>query len=153
MTKPGICHLEINTNAMKICPACRKQYTDDSLNFCLDDGSVLSLSGNHLPETVMMNQTRFTHPSGAAGNQPGIQSTYGNQAAFSMQPKRPSKMWMWAVGILGLLILFCGGSGVAIFLYIASLDTNRRSAQSQTPSPGPSAGPATPSPPPFEKLR
>ncbi|MFV0389985.1 MAG: hypothetical protein ACK5NT_14680 [Pyrinomonadaceae bacterium] len=28
---------------MKICPKCKKEYADDSLNFCLDDGSLLSV--------------------------------------------------------------------------------------------------------------
>src|SRR5829696_1791 len=103
---------------MKICPACRKTYTDDGLNFCLDDGSILTLSNDQTPETVMMNQPRFTDPNTAAGNQPGIQSTYGNQAAYSMQTKKSSKMWIWVLGILGLLLVLCGGGGVAFFVYV-----------------------------------
>lgn len=137
---------------MKICPACRKTYTDDGLNFCLDDGSVLTLAGDRLPQTVMMNQARYTDPNPAAGNQPGIQSTYGNQAAYSVQPaKKSSKTWIWVLGILGLLVVLCGGSGVAFFVYVASLDTNRISGPTPASSPGPNNGRATPSPSPFAK--
>lgn len=133
---------------MKICPTCRKTYTDDELNFCLDDGSILALTGNQTPETVMMNQPRYTDPNTAAGNQPGIQSTYGNQAAYSMQPKKSSKMWIWVLGILGLMLVLCGGGGVAFFVYLASLDTNRSTGP--TPSPVPNSSRSTPSPSPFE---
>ena len=133
---------------MKICPACRKTYTDDGLNFCLDDGSILTLSGDQTPETVMMNQARYTDPNTAAGNQAGIQSTYGNQPAYSMQPKKSSKMWIWVLGILGLLLVLCGGSGVAFFVYVASLDANRNSGP--TASPTPASSRSTPSPSPFE---
>ncbi len=138
---------------MKICPTCRKTYSDDGLNFCLDDGSVLTLGGEQLPETVMINQPRFTDPNTAIGNGPGIQSTYGNQAAYSMQPqKKSSKTWIWVLGILGLLVLICGGGFAAFFVYVASLDTANVS-----PSPKPSASPSgtrstqSPTPTPFEK--
>jgi hypothetical protein len=132
---------------MKICPACRKTYTDDGLNFCLDDGSVLTIAADQLPETVMMNQARFTDPNNIGG-QPGVQSSYPNQAAYSMQPKKSSKMWLWVIGILGLLAIVCGGGGIAFFAYVASLDVDRANVR-PTPSPTPNWK-ATPSPSPFE---
>ena len=134
---------------MKICPTCRKTYSDDGLNFCLDDGSILTLSGDQLPETVMMNQARFTEPNAGIGNAPGLQSSYGNQAGYSMQPKKSSKTWMWVVGILGLLVLFCGGGGVAFLVYIFSIDKNRNAGPISSPTPSPAR--PSPSQPPFEK--
>ncbi len=134
---------------MKICPTCRKTYSDDGLNFCLDDGSVLTRTGDQLPETVMINQARFTDPNSALGNGPGIQSSYGNQAAYPMQPKKSSKAWIWVLGILGVLVLICGGGFAAFFIFVASLDTNRNVASNASPSP--SSTRATPSPSPFEK--
>lgn len=132
---------------MKICPTCRKTYTDDGLNFCLDDGSVLTLAADKLPETVMMNQPRFTSPSSAAGNQPGVQPSFGNQPNYSMQPKKSSKTWIWVLGILGVLVLFCGGGFAAFLVYVASLDSN----SNVKPDPSPTRANSTPTPTPFPR--
>ena len=59
---------------MKICPRCQKTYSDEGLNFCLDDGAVLTQSAivdQSLPATLLLNQTPPTNP-----NQP-----FGSQAA------------------------------------------------------------------------
>ena len=48
---------------MKICPTCRKTYADDGLNFCLEDGSVLTFAGPAPEATVVMNPPRPTDPS------------------------------------------------------------------------------------------
>ena len=37
---------------MKICPRCQKTYTDDNLNFCLDDGVVLQQAGQKMYENA-----------------------------------------------------------------------------------------------------
>ena len=104
---------------MKICPTCRKTYADDNLNFCLEDGTVLTVAANEPPATVMMNSPRPTDPVSpfTAGNQPGIQSSFGNQPQYSMQqPKKSSKAWLWVVGIVGILLLLCGGGFVGLVL-------------------------------------
>lgn len=130
---------------MKICPTCRKTYTDDGLNFCLEDGSVLTIAGDNLPQTVMMNQPRPTDPNPTA-QQGGIQSTFGNQPGYSMQPakKSGSKAWIWVLGILAVLLLVCGGGFGAFFIYVASLDTTNDPYATPTPGRG-----STPSPTPF----
>ncbi len=72
---------------MKVCPRCQKTYTDDNLNFCLEDGSVLSQAGNApMPETVLINQPRIT-ASNQPGGQPGGQASWGSSPQqYSMQP-------------------------------------------------------------------
>ncbi len=133
---------------MKICPSCRKTYTDESLNFCLEDGSVLTLVSEP-PETVMINQPRFTDPNPAGGQQPGIQSSFGNQGNYSMQPKKSSKTWIWVVLILGFLALVCGGGIIGIGFVLSNLDTNTNSDGGPTPSP--TRRPGTPTPTPFPR--
>lgn len=143
---------------MKICPTCRKTYQDDNLNFCLEDGSILTVASSEPAPTVMMSQPRPTDPSpgfGTPGTHPGIQSSFGNQGAYSQQPKRSSKTWLWALGIVGILVLLCGGGGVVGLLLIASQAdvAANNSGPSATPSPGkgpfpgsspsPNASPAT----------
>lgn len=112
---------------MKICPKCQKTYTDENLNFCLEDGAVLAQTGgggDSLPATVLLNPPRPTNP-----NQPSdSQSGWSNQNQFSMQPPPPkkSKNWLWVLGILGGLILLCGGGSVGLIAWVASLEDNKR---------------------------
>lgn len=129
---------------MKICPTCRKTYTDDSLNFCLEDGSVLTLAQDNVPETVMINKPPYTdlNPGGA------VRTSYGEQAGFTMQPpKKSSKAWIWVLGILAVLLLACGGGFAGLFIYLASIapDGNR------TPTPTPTRPGSTPTPTPFPR--
>ena len=63
---------------MKICPKCGKTYTDASLNFCLDDGTVLTQNqtgfDSSLPETVMISQPRPTTSNHQFGGQTADQN-------------------------------------------------------------------------------
>lgn len=140
---------------MKVCPTCQKTYTDDNLNFCLDDGSVLSQASgaDRLPETVMMNQPRATLPNQPAGSQPGGQGGWGstpstpsspNPQAYSMQPPaKSSKTWIWVVGILGLVALVCGGGLVGFFALVASQNDSSTRSFDPTPLPSPTATPSS----------
>lgn len=136
---------------MKICPKCQQTYTDEKLNFCLTDGSVLQQSGGDaLPETVFVNPPP-TSPNQSYGNQqPSFggqpppfggqpQNAWNNQQQqnFSQPPRPPksSKAWLWVVGILGALVLLCGGGGLlGLLLYKSSENTNVNTAYT-TPTP------------------
>ncbi len=125
---------------MKICPTCRKTYADDNLNFCLEDGSVLTFASNEPPATVMMGQPRPTDPTAVFPSSPnqGIQSTYGQQAPqpYSMQqPKKSSKAWLWIVGIVGIILLLCGGGFAGLVLIGMQADRNQASSNSTNPPP------------------
>ncbi|MBK9439310.1 MAG: hypothetical protein IPN51_15290 [Chloracidobacterium sp.] len=148
---------------MKICPRCNKTYTDENLNFCLDDGSVLNQAGGAaMPETVMMNQVRPTQPNPSMPSQqvqPGGWNTAPQQqqqpGQYSMQPKKSSKTWMWVVGILGLVVLICGGGGIGLLIFVGSqaeiesntatnrsnTSTNQGRKSTTTPSSSPSTDP------------
>ena len=112
---------------MKICPKCQKIYADEGLNFCLEDGAVLTQKNDtreSLPETVLINQPRSTNPNQSFGNQFNQTDNLSNAPTDSMQPKKSSKNWLWAVGVLGLVILVCGGGFVGMMAWVAKLDTN-----------------------------
>lgn len=137
---------------MKICPTCRKTYADDNLNFCLEDGSVLTFASNEPPATVMMSQPRPTDPTAvfpSTSNQ-GIQSTFGQQAPqpYSMQqPKKSSKAWLWILGIVGIVLLLCGG-GFAGLLFIGMQANQNQANNSAYPPPNNGRGNTGPSPAP-----
>lgn len=105
---------------MKICPICRTTYDDDGLNFCLEDGSVLTFTSPEAAPTVVMNHPRVTSPSPGPGVRTSLDAQ--NAGSYSLQPKKKSsKTWLWVLGIFGLLILLCGGGFAALFIYVASV--------------------------------
>lgn len=93
---------------MKICPICSQTYGDDSLNYCLNDGTVLSrmtAGASTPPGTLIIDQAPATNP-----NQPVGTQTIGPLA----QPQRKSRGWLWLLLIFGGLILICGGGLVGL---------------------------------------
>lgn len=95
---------------MKTCPKCGKTYDDASLNFCLDDGSVLTNTASEriIPETVLINQPRQTAPNRPFGNQTENQQ-WVTPAKVNSTSKNGSRTWLLVVGILGAVVLVCGG--------------------------------------------
>ncbi len=103
---------------MKTCPQCRKDYDDDKLNYCLDDGAVLGPSPSaHIAETIAMEAPRVT-------NQPQMSPTPGwnvpAQNFASQPPKKSSKAVVWVLGILAGIVVLCGG-GIGGLVYLGSL--------------------------------
>jgi hypothetical protein len=103
---------------MRSCPTCKKVYPDPSLNFCLDDGSVLV--GAFAPEsqaTVAVNRSSEAFDQSAT-----MVSPLSSPAGWNIQPqrdqpkKRSSKMWIVAVLILGSVVLLCGGGAVGLYI-------------------------------------
>ena len=119
---------------MKICPNCRRTYDDDGLNFCLEDGTVLTFASADAERTVVMEYPRPTNPVPPSP----VRQTWDpqRQPAESMQPKkRSSRTWVWVLGIFAILILVCGGGFVGFFVYVASItDTNSNIARTTTNS-------------------
>lgn len=112
---------------MKTCPTCRKTYHDDGLNFCLEDGSVLTFAATDAAPTVMMPAPAPTNPNPPITlNQQGVQTSWDRQQQHSMQPpKKSSKTWLWVVGLLSVVLLLCGGGVVGLFvLAVYNADTN-----------------------------
>src|SRR5881275_2119370 len=110
---------------MKVCPQCRKTYADDNLNFCLDDGTMLSQAGGGaMPETVMMNQPRLTDPQPTIASQNISQPAPWNAPApYAPPPRKSSKAWLWVLGIFVLLIVLCGGGFGILALIGMNIDT------------------------------
>lgn len=122
---------------MKICPRCNKTYTDANLNFCLDDGSMLTeVAGQALPETVMMNEPRITASAGQGTGQQTPQAGWNTapQQPHSMQPKKSSKTWIWVVLILGVVVILCGGGFAGLVLISLNADKTATINSSGTPA-------------------
>ena len=110
---------------MKICSRCQKTYADDNLNFCLEDGSVLSQMPsqvNQMAETLFVPPPRPTQPQPQMPSMPTAQPGWNQaQPQYAMQqPRKSSKTWIWVLLILGGLVLLCGGGALGFLFYIGS---------------------------------
>lgn len=109
---------------MKTCPACQRTYADDALNFCLEDGSVLTRVTGEPPPTVVMQSPPATTPFQSAASGNTTQSSWDANPEYSLQPKqKSSKGWLWIAGLLGIGLILCGG-GVVGFLVFAVMQDN-----------------------------
>lgn len=138
---------------MKICPKCQKTYNDENLNFCLDDGAVLTQANtppqeDKLPETVMMSAPRPTNPNQPVNNP--TPPTWGHQQQSQQQQSQPnwgatpnyqtpqqpakSKSWMWVLGILAAVVVVCGGGLVGLIALMANMDTTETGNRTPTVS-------------------
>lgn len=89
---------------MKRCPSCNNTYTDDSLSFCIDDGSPLVPDAPELesqptailgdpPPTVVMPPPRQTQYAPRPSDAPSPPPPYGwaqNDSAGSLSPPGPA---------------------------------------------------------------
>lgn len=118
---------------MKRCPACRRTYTDDSLTFCLEDGSTLlaeSHNSSDLPATLIIPDPRVTAPARQDARSPVPSPAYTapptwppavGQQAYAAAPSTPVGKGIALSSLLCaiaafLLLVFCifgGAAGVA----------------------------------------
>jgi hypothetical protein len=127
---------------MKTCPTCNRTYTDASLNFCLEDGTPLTVGapGGTAPDydphaTIRYTDPRDTKSPVAEAYRASVPGAYdasdrsspqGSQ--FDQKPmpdlreRKTSPVW-WILG--GLLVLGIIGVGVVIMiLALASMGSN-----------------------------
>src|SRR5215470_3410743 len=92
---------------MKRCPTCNKTFTDESLHYCIDDGTPLASldQDDELTEFARGSQnTSWTPPA------------YQPPSYVAPDGARKRRLWPWVVGILGVLILAFVGLVVAAVL-------------------------------------
>lgn len=105
---------------MKVCPKCSQTYTDENLNFCLNDGEYLMQQADDAPPTIMMNQPRVTNqtnwqesqyqPPAPWQNQPqGMQNQQFGVPALSQGQEQTLPIVSLVLGVLSLIFICCYG--------------------------------------------
>src|SRR5215213_1503779 len=94
---------------MKRCPECRRDYHDDTLSFCLADGTPLVYGlGDTEPQTVLLTEhdgrTAAVYPSG--------------DSAPPSTPRDPSKGLKRTIVFAAAIVLL--GAGFVVYRYVAS---------------------------------
>lgn len=79
---------------MKKCNLCGRTYTDQSLNFCLDDGGTLVNVSDDAPQTIFMDQSRVTSENSWTNNSPFNPPV--SQPISQWQPNQPVSPFMSA---------------------------------------------------------
>ena len=110
---------------MKTCPKCNQTYNDESLNYCLNDGTVLISGGG--AKTAEMNQSSFPtsdNPTARYTNYTPAPSnaTVVREDSTMIRENKPRKSnpILWVLLILGGLVLVCGGGFAGIYAFYIS---------------------------------
>ena len=147
---------------MKVCPNCQTRYTDESLKFCLQDGTALvndesqssmpTVAFNDEQETIVKNRTGGGNRVETQNHQPPHTANYPSET------KKSNTMLAVVITVLTMLLVFA--VGIAGWLYlrnkneIVKNETVKNSSENNakptaTPTAKPTAKPsATPTPAP-----
>jgi ketosteroid isomerase-like protein len=111
---------------MKVCPTCQSRYTDDTLLYCLQDGSALVNDESRNPpptvaytgelETVVKNRQADTSQY-SQESQPRARQT-GGAADYQPQPKSSNTALILIVTLLAMILVF-GAIGIGAWLYFS----------------------------------
>lgn len=117
---------------MKICPDCHSNYTDDTLTFCLQDGTKLiaeQISETEFPTVAFGEKTeRFTTKKDVNQIRFELQNDEQNTwnqsaetkiASITSNERKSNTLVAVLATILGMLILF-GGAGFGFWFYFSS---------------------------------
>lgn len=148
---------------MKHCPTCNRSYDDETLSFCLEDGTPLirdSASRADSQETLVTPSPSVLPPetsSGLPATQSYVQlpgkatvssSPFNPPPAQAYSPAtKPRRTWPWIVAILAVLLLLVGAVVMAIVIPPMLRAANANSDNRPQPTPTRSTNwTATPTP-------
>ena len=120
---------------MKNCPVCGTTYTDDSLSFCLADGTALR-AGDEEPTAVRKSGVRVGIPAANLPNAP--------IPSHEIPSKKSSRLWLkivLAVVVLGILAIAAFGLLGAVYFYGTGGKEKEVASSSPTPTPAVTATP------------
>ena len=132
---------------MKFCPQCKRTYSDDSLRFCLDDGTVLARDPNatlpYGPATydAVPPTEVFRSPASSARQTPTISSSLRPESQGGAGATSRSSNPILTAGVISIavLLLILTAVGVAfVYKYRKGSDSvGSPRASSSTPTPSP----------------
>ena len=127
---------------MKRCPTCQRSYADDSLRFCLEDGTELSIvdAGDdpHRTEKFPSAVTQAAHNAVRVGI-PSPETSAG--ASQPVKSGSTVLKILFAIVALAVIVVVAAAGLLGVFYYLGTRDTT--TVDSKTPTPVPSLSPAT----------
>jgi hypothetical protein len=108
---------------MKICQTCNRTYDDDTLSFCLYDGSILITGSTDSAPTRRIPAAQSTEPFaqnalpyGSAQSPPAPAPPQLQYGAWAQPQQRGSGRLWWTIGGIAALLLVVAGVGLGIVL-------------------------------------
>jgi hypothetical protein len=112
---------------MKRCPTCQRTFTDETLSFCLDDGTPLLDASGGGPQSYGSNikppQSQAAAPTIAYRPGPTPNQATPSWQGGPAQPPRKRKVWPWILGGVGVLFIL-GVGFIVLIVALANMDTN-----------------------------
>lgn len=131
---------------MKICPQCRNTYTDDSLQYCLQDGNPLdNYTTSESPTANWSESETLVAPRQPARydtqKSPSQNWQESQETVFSAEPPEPEKsstVKVVLLTLLGMIVLFAVGGTAAFIIWKNSqkevaTNTNTKPVNTKTP--------------------
>lgn len=141
---------------MKHCSTCKRSFDDETLSFCLEDGTPLirESAGRADSQETLVSPSPSVRPP--ATNGPPTTQTYGQLPGKAtvgvsqinvpvQQPLAPRRAWPWVVAILAIVFIVIGGIVIAAIVIPPMLRASRDDNRAQ-PTPLRPASTATPPP-------
>ncbi len=119
---------------MRRCPKCQREYNDDTLRFCLDDGSSLvrTTRDANPPPTAILGATSATQKSST----PTIPSYPNLNVAPAARPARQTNLVLTS-GVVAIALLLLALVGIATFYVIRNSGDNQSAQINSSSSPAP----------------
>jgi hypothetical protein len=128
---------------MKRCPKCKRSYEDDSLRFCLEDGSALfDARDSNAPATEIL-PARGTPTLKSAG--PTVPSYLSERDARPDEPARRASNPLLTAGVIMIAVLLLALVGIAA-AFLLRHDPGKDSDVVRNPTPAPAPAQTTASP-------
>jgi hypothetical protein len=120
---------------MKKCPQCKSVYTDETLAFCLSDGTPLDREFSS-EETLQLPNPLLTDSAFAVPTMSSVRPSY-ESAVTETGTARKGASRIWIFSTIGLLLLLIFGGAAA--LVFSGLGKSQQATDARTPTPAPSA--------------
>ena len=119
---------------MKRCPKCNREYKDDTLRFCLEDGTPLSSTTREESATELLPRVARTQKSST----PTIPSYRGNESATILpdETRRSNPILTAGVIAIALLLLVLVGIVGSFVIRQSNPGESARSNRAASPTPG-----------------
>jgi Tol biopolymer transport system component len=103
---------------MKQCPQCKRVYTDETQNFCLDDGIWLVTEQDHGPPTAILGEE--TGPGNAAARELSADTRPTEILSQGDRDPQPTVGWSKSSGMIAAALLLLIAVSVGAWMYRSS---------------------------------
>ena len=124
---------------MKRCPTCDRTYTDQSLSFCIEDGTPLVQAAPSFdPEATMVvpsaKKSRGDEGPASPAGKEGVANdwkapVYQPPGQFAPPVAKRRRAWPWVLGIVALLLIAVAGIGIAAVIVIPNIMRSAQNAE------------------------